>query len=97
MERRDQAAAQDRGPCQRVGEDPGSAPRGASANSGNPLKGSAREHPAATTEREWALFLGDRIVTRYETREDAADSMAWYIETYGAASEPLTIGEVDAT
>ena len=51
---------------------------------------------AATTDREWALFLGDKVVTRYETSEAAADSLTWYVETYGEPSEPLTIGEVDA-
>lgn len=47
------SAAQDRGPCQRVGEDPSSAPRGASANSGNPLKGSARVPSAAQVQDGW--------------------------------------------
>jgi hypothetical protein len=45
-------AAEDRGPCQRVGDDPGSAPRGASANSGSPLKGSGREVMAAIIQEE---------------------------------------------
>jgi len=51
--------------------------------------------PAATTEREWALFLGDKLVTRYDTWEAAVDSLAWYVSTYGEPSEPLTIGEVE--
>lgn len=55
--------------------------------------------PHAATPREWALFLGERIVTRYETQDAAADAMSWYIDTYGSArlSEALSIGEVDAT
>jgi hypothetical protein len=51
---------------------------------------------SAATERDWALFLGDKLVTSYDTREAAADSLTWYVETYGEPSEPLTIGEVDA-
>ena len=39
------AAYEDCGPCQQGGDDPGSAPREAQLNSGNPLEGSGRRAP----------------------------------------------------
>ena len=50
----------------------------------------------AAKRQEWAIYLGDKIVTIYDDKDTAADSLAWYLETYGSArlTDVLTIGPV---
>lgn len=48
------------------------------------------------TTRLYAVMLGEKEVSRYDTREDAEAAIAWYVETYRETSEPLTVEDVQS-
>jgi hypothetical protein len=44
-------------------------------------------------DRVYDLMLDDKIVRTYDTREEAAAALKWYVETYGEPKGTLYVQE----
>jgi hypothetical protein len=43
----------------------------------------------------WALYVGDKLVTSYATKQEAENAKAWYVSTYGAPKGELTVRDLN--
>jgi hypothetical protein len=43
----------------------------------------------------WALYVGDKLVTSYVTKQEAEDAKEWYVRVYGEPKGELTVRDLN--